>query len=539
MLYRFKLQKYIGKDEFTNILDVVPGASWNRAAGCLEVGVNCAFLLRNLLTSMQIPFDVVKVGDTTEYPVLAVNRRQQLLDATPLFPFQLRALAWAAQRDEIFVNSPPGSGKTRIGAMTAQQRPGKVAWVTRAVSRRGHAIEIASLLDVKVQTLLGEKPVDLDPDATFYIVGWETLHAHAENLGKVINTVVFDEIHKAKQAARFNAIPQLDGSTKFEPRWNISYAAFHLSRAATRRIGMTGTPVKDRVRDLWSQLDLISPQAWGARARWMKRYAGRRINDFGGVVDDGATNMDELEQRLALTVFKVEKEETHASLPPLRRQLTRIPASELISVAQRKEAAQLSGAGRLEEQLALAAIRKRKVITEMAREATEAGQKVTVFVGRRKDAAALALHLTKQLDCGVIHVDGSMTASLRYDEAQKYIRAAGPAVLVATGDSMGEAFDGLQCTNLVLMAFLPWTPAQVEQWEGRFSRLGGSVAVLINYLIAEDSADERIAAVLLDKLPAVEKLSQSKTAADVRETLFPEMSNAEVESELLKQLGII
>jgi SNF2 family DNA or RNA helicase len=85
--------------------------------------------------------------------------------------------------------------------------------------------------------------------------------------------------------------------------------------------------------------------------------------------------------------------------------------------------------------------------------------------------------------------------------------AAGPCVLVGTGDAWGEGVN-LQDTDLALIAMLPYTPGQIVQWEGRFARHGQRRPVLIQYLIAENTVDEHVAGILLDKLPAVESVSK-------------------------------
>ena len=87
-----------------------------------------------------------------------------------------------------------------------------------------------------------------------------------------------------------------------------------------------------------------------------------------------------------------------------------------------------------------------------------------------------------------------------------YIASEGSCVLVGTGEAWGTGIDGLQCTDAAIFALLPYTPGQLDQWEGRFTRHGQDRPVVIYYPIAEGTADEHLASILLDKLPAVEAL---------------------------------
>jgi SNF2 family DNA or RNA helicase len=108
----------------------------------------------------------------------------------------------------------------------------------------------------------------------------------------------------------------------------------------------------------------------------------------------------------------------------------------------------------------------------------------------------------------------------------------GPAFLIATGDSIGESLN-LQDADLMIVAMLPWTPGQVMQYEGRVARLGQQRPVLIQYVIAEETVDERVAEMLLNKLPSVaqltgdgdvEMLRQSLTGMENKDALVDEVA---------------
>jgi SNF2 family DNA or RNA helicase len=66
---------------------------------------------------------------------------------------------------------------------------------------------------------------------------------------------------------------------------------------------------------------------------------------------------------------------------------------------------------------------------------------------------------------------------------------------------------------------LPYTPGQLRQWEGRFARLGQKRPVVIYYVIAEDTVDEHIASILIDKLPAVQRIVQDAELAEAGDIL--------------------
>tara|TARA_R110000744_G_scaffold244906_4_gene361681 strand:- start:589 stop:1215 length:627 start_codon:yes stop_codon:yes gene_type:complete len=176
-----------------------------------------------------------------------------------------------------------------------------------------------------------------------------------------------------------------------------------------------------------------------------------------------------------------------------------------------------------ETHLMVAASSKRTWIAETVQDAVEAGQKVTVFTGRRQDCMALAKMIKKKLQgCGAPLWSGHGGDSLASREAMVQDYAAwddGGCAFVGTTDAFGEAIDGLQHTDLVVFGLLPWTPGAVTQAEGRFSRHGSSRPVLIMYTVAEGTVDEHVADMLLEKLEGVETTLNDDEAGGVARTL--------------------
>ena len=66
---------------------------------------------------------------------------------------------------------------------------------------------------------------------------------------------------------------------------------------------------------------------------------------------------------------------------------------------------------------------------------------------------------------------------------------------------------------------LPYTPGQIRQQEGRVARLGQKRPVVVYYVIAEDTRDERVADILINKLPAVSKISLDEELAEAKDVI--------------------
>ena len=85
---------------------------------------------------------------------------------------------------------------------------------------------------------------------------------------------------------------------------------------------------------------------------------------------------------------------------------------------------------------------------------------------------------------------------------------------------------------------LPWTPGQVTQAEGRFSRKGSTRPVLIMYMVAEGTVDEHVADILLGKLEAVSSTLNDSEAAGLASTLAGEQDEDAVIADILQLMEV-
>lgn len=489
--------------------------------------------------------------------------------------FQRHFVRWSILADGGFAIHPPGSGKTVSGIIAAaalahvhgalrEHAPWvglPVVVITRAVVRGQWRREI--------QRLTHWDPWVSDPEAA-QRTAWEPLPAYLircwlegrrpvivgawddaprwaftepgepgllDLLRGVSYVLVMDEVHNAKSAQRRTGHVDDAGATQYTRAKNRAGAVELLALHAATRIALTGTPIPDRVRDLYGIHTLLEPKGWGLRwtprnkngSGFADRYCDARPGAYGGMDDRGATHLEELAARRAEVCHVVLKDEARQELPPFAREVYRVPAAglgranaettaELRRITKEVGSTRRSDA-KLEAELAVAASRKRPEVLLRVLEAWDAGQKVTVFTGRRADVTELVESIRRALATkGVTEAPtvwgthGEDSGFVRDQIACAYFAAPGPAVLVATGPSMGEGVN-LHSTDLAIFAQIPYTPREVEQWEGRFLRLGLDRPVTLLYLIAAGTVDERVAWILADKLPAVESQVPGESTA--------------------------
>ena len=557
-------------------LSLYPAGSQTRAT----LPAHAAPLLAPVLRALQAPVTRARGLGTPPVAPAWQTVRQTLTEGAELLPsyldewpmpYQRESLCWASVRPGVLLHHPTGSGKTFTAICWILLYSGPALIVTRAASRSQYARQVERFTRIKPflckpaneirkrdqwQTLAeylawcgetGQRPI--------VVVGWEALSSWFDRLKQVNwHSVVMDESHKGKSKKRWEAVPmpagddpayramvadveRRGGSIKMNdadeevgiiPLLNTAYCMSALVKRAHRKLATTATPIPDRVRDLWGQLDLIEPFQWGRYRDFALRYCDAVPGLYGGLDDRGQSNLDELSQRLKWVIHHVPGKVARANLPPKRRETWYIPQS-----AQAKptggwknaiKAASKRGAGAmLEIRLAMAASSKRKAVLSRVSEHMQSKHKVVVFTARRRDCNELEASLSKLkgknkpggLWCG----HGEHSQEIRQQMLTEYVKHPGPCVLVGTGHAWGTAIDGLQCTDAAIFAMLPYTPGDLDQWEGRFTRLGQDRPVVIYYPIAEGTADEHLASILLDKLPAVDRLAPTDSLDGAAEAL--------------------
>lgn len=389
----------------------------------------------------------------------------------------------------------------------------------------------------------------------FIVIGWESLSENLSNLQNInAGSLILDELHRGKSNKRYDVVqlPDLpedpeeaskmlrkdaieakakdgfikqtdEGRRMFLPVKNTASSAAMLARSVKKKLGTTATPIANRVRDLWGQLDIVEPNAWGSATQWLDRYTDRKPGVYGGFDTSGESHRDELNLRLKTCTHILDYRETHRQLPPKRRQSFYIAPSDQCDESggfakELKDAMRRGATAVLEVKLAMAGSRKRKAVIGLIEDHVGSNHKIVVFTGRKRDCDDLGdlvrkAPMVKDTKAQVWAAHGDLSVEARQKIVDEYMSHPGPCVLVATGHSFGESLN-LQDTDAALFVQLPYTPGQLRQWEGRFTRLGQKRPVTIYYAIAENTIDEHVAQILIDKLPAVEKIAQDTELAE-------------------------
>lgn len=298
-------------------------------------------------------------------------------------------------------------------------------------------------------------------------------------------TVIFDECHfLASEKSR------------------RSKAAKAMAALATHRIGLSGTPLTNRPRDLWNVVDTLSPGRFGKSFfNFGMRYCdGHQIAVGQGasaktVFDfNGRSNLDELRRRLEFFMLRRTHQDIKLELPPLTRQVVELKVGSKFKTQVNERSARA-----VRRALDLSADGKLKEVIAMCRQHVEDGHKVVVFCHRREVAETIGLEVAEPIQSTFWVVHGEFSQKIRdkhIDEFQKY---EGGCLLTATIDAAQVGID-LSSADVVVFAELTWEPHELAQAEARVYRFGAQKAILVQYCIGLGTVDELIRDKVLGKV---------------------------------------
>ncbi len=352
----------------------------------------------------------------------------------------------------------------------------------------------------------------LDPEADLTVTSYALLRLDAEVLGAVPwESVVLDEAQTIKN-----------------PDSQVARAAFDLP--GDFRLALTGTPVENRLEELWSQLHFAAAGLLGGRSDFDRRYARPIAAGEPGVAA-------RLRARIRPFVLRRLKSEVAKELPPRTDVVLRCTLGDAerkvydaVRAATREEiVARLDAGGSVMKALeALLRLRqaachpalvpgqdggesaKVALLMETLEEALEEDHKALVFsqwtslldlVEPELESRGIAF---TRLD-GSTRDRGGVVASFQADD--------GPPVMLVSLKAGGTGLN-LTAADHVFLLDPWWNPAVEDQAADRAHRIGQDRPVLVHRLVAEDTVDERILALQAQKREIAEAaLGEAEAAA--------------------------
>ena len=300
------------------------------------------------------------------------------------------------------------------------------------------------------------------------------------------------------------------------------------------RLGLSGTPVENRLADLWSIMNLLNPGLLGSAARFAER--------FGNPIERQRNEAARARLRRLVSPFLLRrtKAQVLTDLPPRTEIVQRIepqPEERAFLEAMRREAlariAQLDptdpNKNRFNVLAELTRLRRAACDPRLAApELGRIGAKVQAFerlatelVESRHQALVFSQFtdflklLAERLDaCGLRYqyLDGSTPAALRSERVAAFQRGEGDLFLISL--KAGGFGLNLTAADYVVITDPWWNPAAEDQAMGRAHRIGQQRPVTVYRLVTAGSVEERIIALHQNKRDLAEGLlsGQDSTA---------------------------
>jgi len=317
---------------------------------------------------------------------------------------------------------------------------------------------------------------------------------------------------------------------------NIKNAATRQARAvraipAGSRIALTGTPVENRLTELWSILEFTSPGLLGPAERFRRRFAIpiernsdaeateqlkrvtgpfilRRLKTDKAVIADLP---DKLEMKVWCNLTAEQASLYQATVDDM---MARIEAAEpgierrglvLATMAKLKQVcnhpAHLLGDGsRLDGRSG-----KLARLEEICDEIIEAGDKVLCFTQYAEFGRMLQPYLAARLGCEVLFLHGGTTKKRRDEMVSDFQEATGPAVFLLSLKAGGTGLN-LTAASHVIHVDRWWNPAVEDQATDRAFRIGQRRDVQVRKFVCVGTVEERIDQMIEDKKALAEAI---------------------------------
>ena len=456
-----------------------------------------------------------------------------------LRPYQVKGLSWLAFLDTLGLGAcladDMGLGKTiQLLALMAHEReavrlaaeggaqcaaPGPTLlvvpmsvvanWVHEA---RRFTPSLRVLVHHGPDRPLGDRLLRAACESDVVITTYALAHRDREHLEKVgWQRVVLDEAQNIKNPAakQTRAVHAID---------------------APRRIALTGTPVENRLGELWSIMDFLNGGYLGSAGEFRRKFAvpveryhdKHKASQLRGLVQPFVLRRLKTDPAVISDLPEKMESKEYCYLTPEQAQLYQACVSDMLNAAdaatgiQRKglvlagliklkqvcnHPAQFlkeSGDGRAGAVPSPARSGKCQRLIEMLEEVLAAGDRALVFTQFRQMGDLLASMLRRAFDREVLFLHGGTTAAERQRMIEEFQSVGGPPVFVLSLKAGGVGLN-LTAANHVFHFDRWWNPAVEAQATDRAYRSGQTRTVQVHKFVAGGTLEEKIDQMIEEK----------------------------------------
>jgi non-specific serine/threonine protein kinase len=460
----------------------------------------------------------------------APDRQLEPVPAPPGFtgvlrPYQERGLAWLAFLDALGLGAvladDMGLGKTvQLLALVARDRLAAAAATVPTLlvcpmslvgNWQREAARFVPDLRVHIHhgadRAKGEAFAEAVATSDLVVTTYSIAARDAEDLGAVTwRRIVLDEAQAVKNAATRQA-----QAVRALP--------------AAHRVAVTGTPVENRLADLWSIMEFANPGLLGGATSFKQRFA---VPIERHADDDAAARLRTLTQPFVLRRVKTDRSiisdlpdklemEVLCSLTSEQAALYKAVVDDMLERIETSEGIERRG-------LVLATMTKLKQVCnhpaqmlrdgsrlagrsgklarveETLEEVLAAGERALLFTQFAEFGGMLRAHLSARFGREVLFLHGGVPKADRDAMVERFSSAdvASPALFVLSLKAGGTGLN-LTAANHVIHVDRWWNPAVEDQATDRAFRIGQTRAVQVRKLVCAGTLEERIATMITEK----------------------------------------
>ena len=429
---------------------------------------------------------------------------------TELLPYQMDGIAFAAGAGRSVLADEMGLGKTIQGVGVAEflarhANVRKVLVVCPASLKSQWRAEITRFCDRSVQIVAGktaERTAQYATGAFFTVANYEqVLRDYLDIERTTWDLIILDEAQRIKN-------------------WEAKTSRVIKSLRSPFALVLTGTPLENRLDDLFSVVEFIDDRRLGPAYRFV--HGHRVVDEHGKVL--GYKNLDALRERLRPILLRRTRQSIQLDLPPRSTEIVRIPVTEeqkqlhnshmqIVQSITRKSFISEMDLLRLQKALLMARMSadstklvdkaptgfssKLERLAELLEQLIAEPQRKIILFSEWTSMLNLIEPQLKKLKAAFVRLDGSVPQKQRNMLVQRF--QSDPACRCFLTTNAGSTGLNLQAADTVINIDLPWNPALLEQRIARAHRMGQKRKVQVYLMVTEGTMEENLLATLSAK----------------------------------------
>ena len=446
-----------------------------------------------------------------------------------LYPYQVEGVAFLAGRGRALLADDMGLGKTLQAIAAAywlhrHEQVERVLVVCPASLKRQWAREIAKFTGAEAQVVEGPvaaRAVQYRKGTGFYVINYELVLRDFLLINETLapDLLILDEAQRIKN-------------------WRTKVASAVKRIPSPYAFVLTGTPLENRLEDLYSLMQMVDPRVLGPLWRYLVDF---HITDERGKVL-GYRNLSELRRRLAPVMLRRDRTLVRDQLPERieqrldvaltpkqqgihdeavataarlaqimkRRPLTPVEQNRMMAALQQARMAcdaaglvdkETEGSPKLDE--------LETILDELCR---LSGLKAVVF-SQWERMTEMVEQRVRRLGLGCVRLHGGVPSASRGALVDRFRVDDSVQVFIST-DAGGVGLN-LQCASVLVNLDIPWNPAVLDQRIARVHRLGQSQRVQAILLVASQSYEERVLGLVQGKRTLFDNVVDPGATEDV------------------------